>query len=169
VVRPTLGPIYCKGNRGVGDRGAVSSSIEPPLPQVNTGDRPEKHLRRGAHGIRGRLWDDETWHGRQLGAGPQYSTTASAATRKRSIGRGKHRGASRGTRSPPSGRVAWRTGCRPRIYNPGDSLVSCHRTPLGVVLVVAQAHTWSLRGTRKTHFGRRDPSMTCAAVVTTIA
>ena len=36
------------------------------------------------------------------------------------------------------------------------SPVSCHRTPLGAVPVVAQARLASSR-TRKTHFGRRDP------------
>jgi Putative transposase of IS4/5 family (DUF4096) len=80
--------------------------IEPLLPQVNTGDRPEKHPRRAVAnailyvvrtGSTGDMWDDETRHGRPSGAGPRYSTTASAATRRRSIGQGKHRGASRST------------------------------------------------------------------------
>jgi hypothetical protein len=52
--------------------------IEPLLPQVNTSDRPEKHPRPAVAnailyavrtGSAGDMWDDETWHGRPLGAG----------------------------------------------------------------------------------------------------
>jgi hypothetical protein len=56
----------------------VSSTIEPLLPQVNTGDRPEKQpcpavanaiLYMVRTGSAGDMWDDATWHGRPSGAG----------------------------------------------------------------------------------------------------
>ena len=56
----------------------MSSTIEPLLPQVNTGDRPEKQpcpavanaiLYMVRTGSAGDMWDDETWHGRPSGAG----------------------------------------------------------------------------------------------------